>query len=150
MKTIKLTPKQEAKVLSNILADKQLMKSINKGKYYSPESFIQNALRYLNAINEGRMINTILSVSSSGMSRVIKFVEIEPNKYTGKFQVLNFYSLFDMLGYRKTKNDGFSISGCGMDMIFNTNYNIIRTLHNLEFIDKKTSDLLCQSTPKTI
>ena len=150
MKAIKLTSRQEARVLSNILNDKSLIKQINKGKYYSPESFVQNALRYINAINEGRMINSILSVSSSGMSRVIKFVEIAPNKYTGKYQVLNFYSLFDMLGYRKTKNDGFSISGCGMDMIFHTNYTIIHKLHNLGFIDKKTCEVLCQATPQTI
>ena len=136
------------KVTSNIEANKELMKAINNNSYYTVEQFISDAKRYIKAIKEGRMICSIGSVSQSGMSRTIKFIECSKGKTS--YHYYNFYALFSVLGYRKTKSDYFSIGGCGMDMIFHTNYTIIHKLHRLGFINKAVCDSLAQNTPTVI
>lgn len=134
------------------LRNEPIMKKIKSINYYSIESFYDDAIRYIEAIREQRMINTIGSVSSSGMSRTIKFVEISKNESTGCYNVLNFWSFFKALGYKEARNkDGyFSISGCGMDMIFHTNYTNIRDLYYYGFLTKEETDVLSQQTPRTI
>ena len=98
---------------------------------------------YIKAIKQRRMFCVIDSVSSSGMSRNIHFHSFE-KKYFRQY-----WTLFKVLGYTETKNNSFRIGGCGMDMIFYTNYNNIHTLYHLGFIDKKTCDSLSQMTPCT-
>jgi len=154
MKTLKLTPKQTAVITKNIENNKAIMKQINKNTYTSVEAFIQNATAYINAINERRMCNVIKSVASSGMSRVLKFhsfeIYKEKDNQNGKGYFRNYYTLFQQLGYQEVKNEGFRVHGCGMDMVFNTNYNIIHDLHRLGFIDKDTCSRLAQLTPNTL
>ena len=62
------------------------------------------------------------------------------------YRFYNFYGFFNALGYTKSGN-GFRVNGCGMDMVFNTNYVIIHKLHHLGFITKKECDILAQKTP---
>ena len=154
MKTLKLTPKQLTVITTNINNDKAIMKQINSNTYTSVESFIENATAYINAINERRMCNVIKSVASSGTSRVLKFHSFEIYKETGnkngKGYFRNYYTLFKQLGYQEVKNTGFRVHGCGMDMVFNTNYNIIHSLHRLGFISKDTCNKLAQYTPNTL
>jgi hypothetical protein len=152
MRPIKLTSRQLNTVINNINNDKYLIKLINKTSYTSVESFIESALRYLNAIREGRMSCFIESVSRSGMSRNIKFIAYEVykknknNEHTGYYG--NFYTLFTHLGFTPVKNDScFKIYGCGMDMVFHTNYTIIHKLARLGFIDKQMCEVLAQKTP---
>ena len=120
----------------------------------SNDVFINHAKRYIKAIKEGRMICSIDSVSSSGMSRTIKFLEIGKVKTYDKetrYSLSNFYQFFEALEYSKAKNDGyFRIGGCGMDMIFHTNYSIINKLGRLGFMDKKACDTLAQRTPPIV
>lgn len=153
MKTLKLTPKQTAVITANIQADKEIMKRINANNYTSIEDFIYNATAYINAIAERRMCNVIKSASSTGMSRVLKFQSFEIYKESknqnGKGYFRNYHTLFKLLGYTETKQ-GFRVHGCGMDMVFNTNYNIIHKLHRLGFIDKDTCSKLAQLTPNTL
>ena len=68
-----------------------------------------------------RVYATVLHVSSSGMSRVIKFIAI-----TKQGDVYNLNNLIhDITGYRHDNNYyGLRVYGCGMDMIFNTLYNV--------------------------
>ena len=130
-----------------------LLNQFNRSKQYplSEECFIDNAKRYIKAIKEERMICSIGSVSQSGMSRTIKFVELAKSQGNKFHIMLNFFQLFEVLGYQKIKNsDYFRIHGCGMDMIFNTNYNNIHHLHNLGFMTKKMCDSLAQKTPHVI
>lgn len=138
-------------VLTAINNDKQLLKAINQNSY-STDRFISDAKRYLNAIKKGTMINSIGSVSSSGMSRTIKFLAPEYNKYTKRYQYCNFFQFFKALGFSEArgKEHYFLIGGCGMDMIFHTNYTIIHKLHRLGFINKRQCDFLAQQTPQTI
>ena len=130
---------------------KEIEKMIKKQAFYTVDEFCRQAERYIKAIKTGRMIVNIESVSKSGMSRVMKFVSCEKNKNTGNFQYYSYYSLFKALGYRQARNsNGFSISGGNMDMVFNTNYEIIHDLYRLGFINKKQCDNFAQKTPTVI
>lgn len=142
--------KKLEKIKANILANKELNKAILSHKYYSIEQFVSDCERYLKAIEQKRMINTIKSVSASGMSRTIKFTSMEKSKHG--FYVSNYNMLFTVLGFSKSRNDDFcfTIGGCGMDMIFHTNYTIIHKLHSLGFINKTKCSTLAQATPATI
>lgn len=133
------------------LIQKELDK-FNKGaKYpYTLDSFIHDSKRYIKAIKQGRMLCHIDTVSQSGMSRTIKFLEC--NGKNGRFNYLNFFSLFDFLGYQKAGKYGdyFRVYGCGMDMIFHTNYSIIHDFKNFGIINKNQCRELSQKTPCTI
>ena len=137
----------------NLKEIETFIKGYNKKNEYKIdiETFINNAKRYIKAIKENRMICAIGSVSKSGMSRNIKFVELSKSDTSDKHQLYNFYQFFDVLGYTKVKNsDYFRIGGCGMDMIFHTNYTII---HNLKYIGLVSVDeckTLSQNTPYVI
>ena len=72
--------KTTANIIKAIENDKVLIKNINSMSYYSVESFIDDSKEYINAIKSERMINSIGSVSSSGMSRTIKFLSCQRNK----------------------------------------------------------------------
>jgi len=133
-----------------------IVKKYNKKNKYgiSSEIFINNAKRYIKAIKEGRMICSIGSVSKSGMSRTIKFLEMTKSKTFSnetRHYLSNFYQFFDTLDYNPVKDsDYFRIGGCGMDMIFHTNYTIIHKLGRMGFIDKATTETLAQRTPAIV
>ena len=141
---------KEEKILSNIQKDKYL--SFKKVNYYDCKDFLKNAKTYIKAIKENRMICNIGSVSNSGMSRTIKFMSCEKSNSTPKkYYYRNYWSFFKVLGYPEVKKSGyFRIQGCGMDMIFHTNYSIIHDLERLGFINKKECDNLAQQTPPVI
>lgn len=132
---------------------KAIVSAYNKNNIYQVDDsiFIDHAKRYVKAIKEGRMLCSIESVAPSGMSRVIKFVEVSKHSDRNQYSVLNFYQFFLMLGYTRAKNsDGFRVNGCGMDMVFHTNYSIIHKLHRLGFVTKKQCCELAQKTPHVI
>jgi hypothetical protein len=133
----------------------KLVNQYNNGRQFpaDAERFEEHASRYIKAIKEGRMICSIGSVSASGMSRTIKFLEMAKcsKPYRKPYVLLNFYEFFQMIGYAVVKDsDYFRIHGCGMDMVFNTNYSIIQLLHLLGFINRKTCEELAQQTPSVI
>jgi len=109
--------------------------------------FIDSAKRYIKAIKENRMICLIDTVSASGMSRTMKFISCEKSNKT--FYYSNYYKMFKQLGYKPVNKNSnyFKIHGCGMDMVFATNYNIIHDFYRLGLITKKECDKLCQMTP---
>lgn len=128
-----------------------IVKGYNKKNNYAMEeaTFIDHALRYIKAIKEGRMLCSIGSVSKSGMSRTIKFLEMSGGE--GKHFLYNFYQFFDALGYTKIKDsDYFRIGGCGMDMIWHTNYSIMHDLKRLGFIDNDECSTLAQASPHIV
>lgn len=128
-----------------------IVKGYNKKNNYPMEeaTFIDHALRYIKAIKEGRMLCSIGSVSKSGMSRTIKFLEMSGGE--GKHFLYNFYQFFDALGYTKIKDsDYFRIGGCGMDMIWHTNYSIMHDLKRLGFIDNDECSTLAQASPHIV
>jgi hypothetical protein len=144
--------KTKEQILENISSNKEIQKSIKKVSLFSNDDFYENAVRYINAVRENRIICAIGSVSRSGMSRTIKFMESSHNKETNRTNWYNFQSFFKAIGYKNSKSDYsyFTVNGCGMDMIFHTNYSIIHQLGNLEFLDKEEVQKLAQNTPPII
>lgn len=141
--------KKLERITKNIKADKEISKAIDKESYYEIENFIKDAQEYIKAIKDRRMINNINSVSNSGMSRTIKFLSCEKSK--DSFYYRQYSMLFTTLGYSdKNKSGYFRVNGCGMDMIFHTNYSIIHRLQRLGFISKAQCSKLAQMTPTTI
>jgi len=124
----------------------------SKINYYDSELFYNDAIRYIKAIKQCRMICNIDSVSKSGMSRTLKFISCEKDNYEKqRFYYSNYYSFFKALGYQSIKNSHyFRVYGCGMDMVFDTNHTIIHKLKKLGFLSKKECDILCQKTPDIV
>jgi len=133
----------------------EIIKAIKKQKYYSEEAFLTDANDYINAIKENRMINVIGSVALSGMSRTLKFTSCQHScNFRGEnlYYQRNYINLFICLGYKETKNNFgyFRVYGCGMDMIFNTNYCIIHDFKRIGLINEEECRKLAQLTPNTI
>lgn len=136
-------------IIKNIQDNKEIIKNIEKLNYYNVEQFISDAKTYIKAIKERRMVCIIRSVSQSGMSRNLKFLSCEGTK--GNFNHRQYICLFTALGYKEVQRTGtFKINGCGMDMIFNTNYNIIHDLKRLGFINDDDCRRLAQMTPSNL
>lgn len=115
------------------------------------EYLIESGMRWVKAIKEERVICSIVSVSKSGMSRQMKFFECKKGKGTNRHHYLNFYSMFKSLGESMNRDNGcIRVHGCGMDMVFHTNYTTIHELHRLGFINKKECHLLQDKTPTCI
>lgn len=137
--------KKIERISRNIQADKELVKAIEGTNYYSIDNFISDASDYIEATKAGRMLCVIPHVSRSGMSRVIKFHSWQPGK-RGYYRQYN--GLFKALGYRESRDrSGFTISGCGMDVVFHTNYTNIHRLARLGFISRAVCESLAQNTP---
>lgn len=127
----------------------ELKKRIAKNNYYSEENFIKDAQTYIEAIKQNRVIVSVANVSKSGMSRKLKVLAYEPNKETNAGYYRQFLSMFEALGY-KVKDYSFTVNGCGMDMIFHTNYSAMHTFKNIGLITKEECEILAQKTPQTI
>lgn len=131
----------------------RIIKKIIAGKCAKNEesaSYFYDAARdYIKAVKDGRMLCVIESVSQSGMSRVMKFHSCEKNGYGYYYR--QYWNFFKSMGYSQAKNsDGFRVAGCGMDMVFATNYNIIHKLASLGFLNKKQCSELSQKTPTVL
>jgi len=114
--------------------------------------FFDCAKGYIKAIKENRMICAIEHVSKSGMSRYLNFKYLEKSKYnTKRYNLINTNFLFKTLGYRFNQNHfAFYVGGCGMDMVFHTNYTNIHDFYRLGFLTKKECEKLSQNTPTII
>jgi len=109
----------------------QLQKLIKKSKisFYDVEDFKQQGKEYFKAIREGRVV-CFVEPTASGCSRHIKFLACEKNRNQPGYRYRNFYALMKVMGFAQSRkyNDSFLISGCGMDMVFHTNYTMINDL----------------------
>ena len=135
------------RITKNIGQDKELSKRINKESCYSVDQFIKDVNSYINAVKDGRILYTVERVSQSGMSRLINVTSCEQsrNNYYRKYYYRNYNQMVLVLGYSVNKNGLVRVSGCGMDMLFATNYNLINTFHKLGFINKTQCDKLRQA-----
>lgn len=134
-------------IIQAVLDNKELRKNIHT-KGNGIDRFIDDAQDYVLAIREGRMLCSIKSVSSSGMSRVLAFYSCE-KRSDNNYYYRNYNSLFKSLGYTENKAGGFRIVGCGMDMVFHTNYSIIHDLRRLGLLEEKDL-VLSQWTPPVL
>lgn len=124
----------------------EIKKMVANREYYDDISFVKDAKEYIKSTKNNSMFCIIDSVSQSGMSRNIRFLSVRKDK-NNKYNYRNYIAFFEVLGFKLTKDNNFKINGCGMDMIFNTNYTIIHRLYSLGFINAKTRDVLAQNTP---
>jgi hypothetical protein len=116
-------------------------------EYYDLEDVTKDIVSYVKAVKSGAMLCVIDSVSASGMSRVISFKACEKSKQGYNYRQFAF--LFKCLGYKETKryNGKFRVGGCGMDMIFHTNYCNMHAFLRMGIISKKECETLSQKTP---
>jgi len=121
-----------------------VLNRISKEDYYTKECFIEDVKCYLKAVKSGRILYTVTSVSRSGMSRNILIKSFEGTMRKGSYRT--YYNFLKILGFRFVNNsDSIRVSGCGMNMLFATNYNIIHKLHKLGFIGKHQCEILAQN-----
>lgn len=144
--------KKEERIKKKIADNKDISQAIQKQGFYTVDQFIHDGKRYIKAIKEGRIICNIDSVSRSGMSRTIKFLECTKRQQPNQYTYYNFFAFFKVMGWQVAGRykDYFRIHGCGMDMIFHTNYTNIHRLHRLGFITKQQCRSLAQQTPSLI
>jgi hypothetical protein len=133
--------------MKTITLSNEVLKAIKLNEYYSDEQFLSDANKWIKAIEQNRVICSVVSVSKSGMSRKLKFLSFEPNKDKGYYRQYN--TMLKTLGY-KLKDYSITVNGCGMDMIFNTNYNIIHSFKRMGIITSEQCETLCQMTPTNI
>jgi hypothetical protein len=125
------------------ITDKNLLKKINDN-FYRVEDFIEMCKIYLDALEEGRLACIIKSVSKSGMSRKLQFISCESTlSKKPEYFYVNYCSLLSVFGYKRKDNCNI-VTGCGMDMVFATNYNVVGNLYSLGFIDKDKQKTLEQ------
>ena len=117
------------------------MKAIGKERFTDVNDFISHAQAFLKATKENRMFCVCEYNRNGGVK--FSFHSYEKTKY-----FRNYFLLFKLLGYRESKENGkFTLAFGNMDMIFNTNYCIVRRLYSLGFINKKQCATLAQKTP---
>ena len=113
----------------------EVKKRITKESYYSETAFVNDAKAYIAAVKSGRILYTVTSVSKSGMSRNISVKSFEGKMTEGYYR--NYIGFFRALWYKIDGSGSVKIHGCGMNMLFATNHNIIHTLHRMGFMTKK-------------
>ena len=140
--------KKIERVTKNIENNKELMKGLKRIDL-PVERFISDAQTYIKAVKERRISYTVDTVSKSGMSRTIIITSCEKSLYNGKrsFYYRQYNAMLEVMGYsvKRGYRDAIRVGGCGMNMLFATNYNIIWSLHRLGFITRKVCDVLCQA-----
>ena len=123
---------------------KEVLKRIEKEEYYSVDDFISDCKTYIKAVKSGRVLYEVTHVSTSGVSRNINIKSYEGKMSQGYYR--SYSLMLKVLGYKfaYTYSWDIKVSGCGINMLFATNYNIIHTFERFGFITKKTCVILSQ------
>ena len=139
--------KKVERIIKNIENNKELLKGLKKVDM-PIERFIGDAQTYLRAVKERRISYTVDTVSRSGMSRTLLITSCERWRWDGKIRYYyrQYNTMLQAMGYnvKRGYRDSIKVAGCGMNMLFATNYNIVWSLHRLGFISRKQCDILCQ------
>ena len=122
----------------------EMIKRIESNEYYSKEDFIKDCQTYIKALKSGRLQYRVTSVSKSGMSRDILISSFEGSMAKGYYR--NYTSMLEVLGFNFASKyaSEIRVKGCGMNMLFATNYNIIHTFKNIGLINSKQCQTLAQ------
>lgn len=139
--------KKIERIAKKIENDKELMRALKKIDL-SVERFIGDLQTYLKAVAERRIHYSVDTVSRSGMSRTLIIISCERSRYNGKLQhyYRQYNAMLAALGYsvKRGYTDSIRVYGCGMNMLFATNYNICRFACRLGFISRKKCRILEQ------
>ena len=107
------------------------------------DHFYSQAIDYISALRQGRLQYIVTTVAKSGMSRMIKITSCDKGK-GNNYYYRNYNSFLRELGYKPNNCCEIRVSGCGMNMLFATNYNICHDLKKMGFIGAKQCDILAQ------
>ena len=134
------------RIKRNVGQDKELLKKINNESYYSVDQFIDDAKTYINAVKDGRILYNLQKVSQSGMSRLINVMSCEKLECYNcrKYYYRTYCQMFAVMGYHVNKEGLVRVNGCGVNMMFATNYDLIMNFLNLGFISKTQCEVLRQ------
>ena len=130
--------------MQNITLSKDIEKRLSKEEYYTKEMLLNDIQDYIKALKEGRLQYLVMNVSSNGMNRNILIQSCEQNKTNNNFYYRQYSRMFEMLGYKLNKDYYIRVSGCGMNMLFATNYNLIHTFKNMNIISENEAGILAQ------
>ena len=130
--------------MQNITLSKEIEKRLSKEEYYTKEMLLNDIQDYIKALKEGRLQYLVMSVSQSGMSRNILIQSCEQNKTNNNFYFRQYSRMFEMLNYKLDKDYNIRVSGCGMNMLFATNYYLIQTFKSMNIISDSEADILAQ------
>ena len=130
--------------MQNITLSKDIEKRLSKEEYYTKEMLLDDIQDYIKALKEGRLQYLVMNVSSSGMSRAILIQSCEQSKSNNSFYFRQYSRMFEMLNYKLDKNYNIKVSGCGMNMLFATNYYLIQTFKSMNIISENEADILAQ------
>lgn len=130
--------------MENITLTKEIEKRLSKEEYYTKEMLLSDIQTYIKALKEGRLQYLVMNVSSNGMNRNIFIQSCEQSKTNNNFYFRQYSRMFEMLGYKLSKDYYIRVSGCGMNMLFATNYNLIHTFKNMNIISESEAEILAQ------
>lgn len=130
--------------MQNITLSKEIEKRLSKEEYYTKEMLLNDIQSYIKALKEGRLQYLVMNVSPNGMNRSILIQSCEQNKTNNNFYFRQYSRMFEMLGYKLNKDYYIRVSGCGMNMLFATNYNLIHTFKNMNIISDLECEILAQ------
>jgi len=130
--------------MKKITLSNEIKNNLKKEEYYTEDQFVSDVKTYINAVKSGRILYTVTHVSSSGMSRNINIKSFEGSMSKGHYR--NYFTMLRVMGYKSADkySSNIRVGGCGMNMLFATNYNIIHSFYRMGFINKATCDVLAQ------
>ena len=130
--------------MQNITLSKETEKRLSKEEYYTKEMLLDDIQDYIKALKEGRLQYIVMNVSSNGMNRTIFIQSCEQSKTNNSFYFRQYSRMFEMLNYKLDKDYNIRVSGCGMNMLFATNYYLIQTFKSMNIISAAEADILAQ------
>ena len=130
--------------MQNITLSKDIEKRLSKEEYYTKEMLLSDIQDYIKALKDGRLQYLVMNVSQSGMNRNILIQSCEHYKATNKFYFRQYSRMLEMLNYKLDKNYYVKVSGCGMNMVFATNYYLIQTFKSMNIISESEANILAQ------
>ena len=120
--------------MEGIELTKEVLKNLAKNEYYTEDDFSKDVKAFITAIQDGRLITEVISVSRSGMSRSIMVRAFEGDYENGYYR--NFIGMFHTIGEKVTKEGCIKVSGCGMDMVFGLKYQTLLSFEDMGFLQK--------------
>ena len=126
-----------------MIISNEMKKEVEKNKYYNVEMFEKDCKTYIEAVRSGRILYNVEHVSASGMSRRITVKSYEGTMEKGYYR--NYFAMLEVFGYKQNKDYTITVKGCGMNMLFATNHDLINKMYKMELLDKKTCDILAQN-----
>lgn len=128
--------------MKKVILSKEILNNLKKNEYYNEEDFIYDCKVYIKALKSGRLQYTVTNVSKSGISRDINIQSYEGTMAKGYYR--QYTGLTDALGYKRSGWADIRVGGCGMNMLFATNYNIIHDFKRMGLISDKECKTLSQ------